>query len=49
MDVYVIPMTSPGYDTGNVQSWLDANVAIALQAEKFRREPMRRSQEAVLG
>ena len=34
-DIYAVTMTSGGYDTGNVQSWLEANVALALQSEEM--------------
>ena len=34
-DIYAVTMTSDGYDTGNVQSWLEANVALALQSEEM--------------
>ncbi len=34
-DVYAVTMTSRGYDTGNVRSWLEANVALALEREEL--------------
>ena len=34
-DVYAVKMTSAGYDTGDVQSWLETNVALALTHEEF--------------
>jgi UTP--glucose-1-phosphate uridylyltransferase len=34
-NVYAVKMTSRGYDTGNVQSWLEANIMLALQTEEF--------------
>ncbi len=34
-DMYAVKMTSTGYDTGNVQSWLEANVALALESEEM--------------
>ena len=34
-DVYAVKMESRGYDTGNVRSWLEANVALALEREEL--------------
>ena len=34
-EVYAVRMTSTGYDTGNVQSWLEANVELALKTEEW--------------
>lgn len=47
-DIYAVTMTSKGYDTGNVTSWLDANVALALQTEEFG-ESLRASLRELLG
>jgi len=44
-EVYAVVMTSTGYDTGNVQSWLEANVELALKTEEWGeglRENLRR-------
>jgi UTP--glucose-1-phosphate uridylyltransferase len=34
-DIYAVSMECPGYDTGNVLSWLEANVALALDTEEY--------------
>ena len=34
-DIYAVTMDCDGYDTGNVLSWLEANVAVALDTEEF--------------
>jgi UTP--glucose-1-phosphate uridylyltransferase len=34
-EIYAVVDSDPGYDTGNVLSWLEANVAIALDSEEF--------------
>jgi len=47
-DVYAVKMTSHGFDTGNVQSWLEANIALALKTEEFA-EGLRESLRKLLG
>jgi UTP--glucose-1-phosphate uridylyltransferase len=32
-DIFAVVDTDPGYDTGNVLAWLEANVALALRSE----------------
>jgi len=34
-DIYAITMDCEGYDTGNILSWLDANIRLALETEEF--------------
>ncbi len=34
-EVYAVTMDCKGFDTGNVLSWLEANVALALETEEF--------------
>lgn len=34
-DIYAITMDCSGYDTGNVLSWLEANVSIALESKEY--------------
>ncbi len=34
-DIYAVTMDCSGYDTGNVLSWLEANVEIALETEEY--------------
>jgi len=34
-EIYAVTMDCAGYDTGNVLSWLEANVAIALDTEEY--------------
>lgn len=34
-DIYAVSMECAGYDTGNVLSWLEANVALALDTEEY--------------
>jgi UTP--glucose-1-phosphate uridylyltransferase len=47
-DVYAVTMDCQGYDTGNVLSWLEANVAIALDTEEYGVQ-LRESLERLLG
>lgn len=47
-DVYAAKMVSPGYDTGNVQAWLETNVALALTHEGIA-ESVRESLGKLLG
>lgn len=44
-EIYAITMDCEGYDTGNVLSWLEANVALALETDEYGpalRESLRR-------
>lgn len=34
-EIYAVTMECEGYDTGNVLSWLEANVSLALETEEF--------------
>ena len=34
-DVYAVTMDCEGYDTGSVQSWLQANVTLALETDEY--------------
>jgi len=34
-DIYAVTMDCVGYDTGNVLSWLEANIALTLQTEEY--------------
>jgi len=34
-EIYAVVEPDPGYDTGNVLAWLEANVAIALQRPEY--------------
>ena len=34
-DMYAVTMECTGYDTGNVLSWLETNVTLALESEEF--------------
>jgi UTP--glucose-1-phosphate uridylyltransferase len=34
-DVYAITMDSTGYDTGNILSWLQTNIALALDTDEY--------------
>lgn len=47
-DIYAVVMDCVGYDTGNVLSWLEANVAIALDTEEFGSQ-LRESLTRLLG
>jgi len=47
-DIYAVTMDCTGYDTGNVLSWLEANVAIALDTEEYGAQ-LRESLERLLG
>jgi len=47
-DIYAVTMDCVGYDTGNVLSWLEANVALSLQTEEFG-EPLREILRRMLG
>ncbi len=47
-EVYAVTMECTGYDTGNVLSWLEANVALALETEEFG-PGLRESLKKILG
>jgi UTP--glucose-1-phosphate uridylyltransferase len=47
-EIYAVVEPDPGYDTGNVLAWLEANVAIALQREEYA-GPLRESLTRLLG
>lgn len=34
-EIYAVTMECEGFDTGNVLSWLEANIALALETEEF--------------
>ncbi len=34
-EIYAVTMECEGYDTGNVLSWLEANIALALETEEY--------------
>lgn len=34
-ELYAVTMDCPGYDTGNILSWLEANVTLALETEEY--------------
>lgn len=47
-DIYAVIMDGVGYDTGNVLSWLEANIALALETEEYGAQ-LRESIERLLG
>lgn len=47
-DIYAITMDCDGYDTGNVLSWLEANVTLALETEEYG-PALRESLKKILG
>lgn len=47
-DVYAVTLDCEGYDTGNVLSWLEANIAIALETEEYGAQ-LRGSLQKLLG
>lgn len=47
-EIYAVAMDSPGYDTGNVLSWLEANIALALETEEYGSQ-LREGLERMLG
>jgi UTP--glucose-1-phosphate uridylyltransferase len=47
-DIYAVVDTDPGYDTGNVLAWLEANVAVALASPEHG-PALRTSLEQMLG
>ena len=34
-EIYAVVDTNPGFDTGNVMAWLEANIAIALESSEY--------------
>ncbi|MHB8761273.1 MAG: UTP--glucose-1-phosphate uridylyltransferase GalU [Coriobacteriia bacterium] len=46
-DIYAVVMDCVGYDTGNVLSWLEANISLALDTEEFGHQ-LRESIERLL-
>ncbi|MCE5190677.1 MAG: UTP--glucose-1-phosphate uridylyltransferase, partial [Actinomycetia bacterium] len=47
-ELYAVPMECEGYDTGNVLSWLEANVAMGLRSAEYG-PALRESLERMLG
>ena len=47
-DLYAVTLDCKGYDTGNILSWLETNVALALETEEFG-DQLRESLERLLG
>lgn len=47
-EIYAVTMECEGYDTGNVLSWLEANIALTLETEEFG-PALRESLERLLG
>ncbi|TDB37610.1 MAG: UTP--glucose-1-phosphate uridylyltransferase GalU [Actinobacteria bacterium] len=47
-EVYALTMDCSGYDTGNVLSWLEANVSLALETEEYG-PALRESLKKLLG
>ncbi|MHB9003113.1 MAG: UTP--glucose-1-phosphate uridylyltransferase GalU [Coriobacteriia bacterium] len=47
-DIYAVNMDCVGYDTGNVLSWLEANIELTLQTEEYG-EPLREILQRILG
>ena len=47
-EIYAVTMDCEGYDTGNVLSWLEANIALALKSEEFA-GPLREVMKRMLG
>jgi UTP--glucose-1-phosphate uridylyltransferase len=47
-DIYAVTMDCRGFDTGNVLSWLEANIALTLETEEFG-PGLRESLERLLG
>ncbi|MFA5844107.1 MAG: UTP--glucose-1-phosphate uridylyltransferase GalU [Coriobacteriia bacterium] len=45
--VYAVSSPSPGYDTGNVLAWLEANIGLALESDELG-PPLRASLEKML-
>ena len=47
-DIYAVTMSCQGYDTGNILSWIETNVALALETEEYGPQ-LRESLERLLG
>ncbi|MDP2299668.1 MAG: UTP--glucose-1-phosphate uridylyltransferase GalU [Coriobacteriia bacterium] len=47
-DVFAVTMDCQGYDTGNILSWIETNVALALDTEEFGAQ-LREGLERLLG
>jgi UTP--glucose-1-phosphate uridylyltransferase len=47
-DVFAVTMDCQGYDTGNILSWIETNVALALETEEFGAQ-LRENLERLLG
>jgi UTP--glucose-1-phosphate uridylyltransferase len=47
-DIYAVTMDCQGYDTGNILSWIETNVALALDTEEYGSQ-LRESLERLLG
>ncbi|MDO8881048.1 MAG: UTP--glucose-1-phosphate uridylyltransferase GalU [Coriobacteriia bacterium] len=47
-DVFAVTMNCQGYDTGNILSWIETNVALALETEEFGAQ-LRENLERLLG
>jgi len=47
-DIYAVTMDCPGYDTGNILSWIETNVAFALESEEYGTQ-LRESLTRMLG
>jgi len=47
-DIYAVTMDCNGYDTGNVLSWLEANISVALETEEYG-PALRDSLKRILG
>jgi UTP--glucose-1-phosphate uridylyltransferase len=46
-EIFAVQIDCVGYDTGNILSWLEANIALALETEEFG-EPLRESLKRLL-
>ena len=46
--IYAVVEEDPGYDTGNIQSWLEANVSLALDSPEHG-PALRASLQRMLG
>jgi len=47
-EVFAVTMDCDGYDTGNILSWLEANIALGLETEEFG-PALRESMQRLLG
>jgi UTP--glucose-1-phosphate uridylyltransferase len=34
-EIYAVTMECTGYDTGNILSWLETNIALALESDQY--------------